>query len=166
MADFRRPDGHAWRRRGACSRTAFLTSGSSGSVHLRARRAIPPSPTSILPVPPHRTRQLVSQWHTRRAPENPTSCKSWAQPDLCGDQPCRRGTLENHHEYVGHRGIAARHMRARAHLTQVVAPGQVFVPMHWPEANQLTLGAVDPYSRQPAYKHCAVRIRREDDLEG
>jgi len=50
--------------------------------------------------------------------------------------------------------------RARAHPTHVVRPGQVFVPMHYPEANQLTFPAFDPHSRQPAYKHCAVRIRR------
>jgi assimilatory nitrate reductase catalytic subunit len=42
----------------------------------------------------------------------------------------------------------------------VVKPGQVFVPMHYPEANQLTFPAFDPHSRQPAYKHCAVRLRK------
>jgi assimilatory nitrate reductase catalytic subunit len=49
--------------------------------------------------------------------------------------------------------------RARAQLTHVVRPGQVFVPMHHSTANQLTFPAVDPYSRQPAYKYCAVRVR-------
>jgi assimilatory nitrate reductase catalytic subunit len=49
---------------------------------------------------------------------------------------------------------------ARAHVTHVVRPGEVFVPMHYPKANQLTLGAFDPYSRQPAYKFAAVRVRR------
>jgi anaerobic selenocysteine-containing dehydrogenase len=41
-----------------------------------------------------------------------------------------------------------------------VQPGQVFMPMHHPETNQLTFAAFDPYSRQPAYKGCAVRIDR------
>jgi len=50
--------------------------------------------------------------------------------------------------------------RARAHPTHVVKPGQVFVPMHYPEANQLTFPAFDPHSRQPSYKHCAVRLRK------
>jgi assimilatory nitrate reductase catalytic subunit len=53
-------------------------------------------------------------------------------------------------------------MRARVHLTPVVQPGQVFVPMHLPETNQLTLASFDPYSRQPSYKYCAVRIVKED----
>jgi assimilatory nitrate reductase catalytic subunit len=57
-------------------------------------------------------------------------------------------------------------MRARAHVTHVVEPGQVFVPMHGKETNQLTLAAFDPLSRQPAYKHCAVRVYREGEVVG
>lgn len=47
---------------------------------------------------------------------------------------------------------------AKAVLTATVQPGQVFLPMHDAKVNQLTLNAVDPVSRQPAYKHCAVRV--------
>lgn len=50
-------------------------------------------------------------------------------------------------------------IRARAFLTRAVRPGEVFVPMHWPEVNRLTLAAFDPHSRQPAYKACAVTVR-------
>jgi len=57
-------------------------------------------------------------------------------------------------------------MRARAQLTHVVSPGQVFIGMHTKETNQLTLAAFDPLSRQPAYKHCAVRIYREGGSDG
>jgi assimilatory nitrate reductase catalytic subunit len=32
--------------------------------------------------------------------------------------------------------------------------------MHDEAVNRLTLRALDPHSRQPAYKHCAVRIER------
>jgi assimilatory nitrate reductase catalytic subunit len=49
-------------------------------------------------------------------------------------------------------------MRARAHLTPVVQAGQIFVPMHLPETNRLTFPSFDPYSRQPSYKYCAVRV--------
>jgi len=31
--------------------------------------------------------------------------------------------------------------------------------MHYEVTNRLTLAAFDPYSRQPAYKFCAVKIR-------
>jgi assimilatory nitrate reductase catalytic subunit len=50
-------------------------------------------------------------------------------------------------------------MTARAFVTHTVRPGQVFVPMHFAETNQLTLAAFDPQSRQPAYKACAVSLR-------
>jgi anaerobic selenocysteine-containing dehydrogenase len=54
-------------------------------------------------------------------------------------------------------------MRARAHPTYVVQPGQLFIPMHYAETNQLTMAVFDPYSRQPSYKHCAVRLRKENE---
>jgi assimilatory nitrate reductase catalytic subunit len=50
-------------------------------------------------------------------------------------------------------------VRARAFVTHGVQPKQVFMPMHHARTNQLTLAAFDPYSRQPAYKACAVSVR-------
>jgi assimilatory nitrate reductase catalytic subunit len=59
-------------------------------------------------------------------------------------------------------------IQARAFVTNTVKPGQVFIPMHDPQMNRLTVGAFDPHSRQPAYKHCAVRVARRgpDDYAG
>jgi anaerobic selenocysteine-containing dehydrogenase len=48
-------------------------------------------------------------------------------------------------------------------VTATVQRGQVFIPMHDAATNRLTIGVFDPYSRQPAYKHCAVRVEREAD---
>jgi anaerobic selenocysteine-containing dehydrogenase len=45
-----------------------------------------------------------------------------------------------------------------AFITPTVQPGQVFIPMHYVEINRLTRAEFDPHSRQPSYKHCAVRI--------
>jgi assimilatory nitrate reductase catalytic subunit len=43
--------------------------------------------------------------------------------------------------------------------TQRVSPDMVFIPFHFHECvNRLTLGLLDPHSRQPAYKQCAARI--------
>jgi assimilatory nitrate reductase catalytic subunit len=50
-------------------------------------------------------------------------------------------------------------IRAVAQVTSTVASGQVFVPMHHHTTNVLTFPRVDPHSRQPAYKHAAVRVR-------
>jgi assimilatory nitrate reductase catalytic subunit len=53
-------------------------------------------------------------------------------------------------------------IRAKAFLTPTVQPGQVFIPMHYETANQLTDAVFDPYSRQPSYKACAVKLRRDE----
>ena len=48
--------------------------------------------------------------------------------------------------------------------TQRVARDAVFIPFHFHECvNRLTLGLLDPHSRQPAYKQCAVHIERIED---
>ena len=44
-------------------------------------------------------------------------------------------------------------------LTQRVAPNMVFIPFHFHDCvNRLTLGLLDPHSRQPAFKQCSVKI--------
>ncbi|MGH7953085.1 MAG: molybdopterin oxidoreductase family protein [Limisphaerales bacterium] len=45
-----------------------------------------------------------------------------------------------------------------AFVTATVQPGHIFIPMHYGITNQLTRSEFDPHSRQPNYKHCAVRI--------
>ena len=51
-------------------------------------------------------------------------------------------------------------------LTQRVPRDMVFIPFHFHECvNRLTLGLLDPYSRQPAFKQCAVRLEPIDQDE-
>ena len=50
-------------------------------------------------------------------------------------------------------------IQAKAAVTYAVQPGQVFLPMHYEVVNQLTHPSFDPYSKQPSYKACAVRVR-------
>jgi len=47
-------------------------------------------------------------------------------------------------------------------VTEMVAPGQVFMPFHFAETNvnEVTQSAFDPFSREPNYKQCAVRIEK------
>ena len=53
-----------------------------------------------------------------------------------------------------------------AQLTQRVARDMVFIPFHYHDCvNRLTLGLLDPYSRQPAFKQCAARIEHIDQKE-
>ena len=51
-------------------------------------------------------------------------------------------------------------------LTQRVPPNMVFVPFHYHDCvNRLTLGLLDPHSRQPAFKQCGVHIEPAADQQ-
>jgi assimilatory nitrate reductase catalytic subunit len=53
----------------------------------------------------------------------------------------------------------------RAQVVRTIRPDTIFVPYHWAgkkSINMLTIAAQDPISKIPAYKVCAVRIRRQD----
>ncbi|OLZ66548.1 nitrite reductase [Streptomyces sp. IMTB 2501] len=50
---------------------------------------------------------------------------------------------------------------APARITSAIRPDTVFMPFHWPgegRANTLTNPALDPTSRMPEFKSCAVRV--------
>lgn len=49
-------------------------------------------------------------------------------------------------------------MDAAVYVAPTVQPGQVFLPMHYPEVNRLTHASFDPHSRQPNYKACAISV--------
>ena len=56
---------------------------------------------------------------------------------------------------------------AQCRVTSAIREGVCFAPFHWgrrlgfyKSANNLTLSARDPLSRQPELKACAVRLRR------
>ncbi|MGW3357439.1 molybdopterin oxidoreductase family protein [Streptomyces bungoensis] len=58
---------------------------------------------------------------------------------------------------VSRRGRAV----APARITSAIRPDTVFMPFHWPgegRANTLTNPALDPVSRMPEFKTCAVRV--------
>ena len=105
-------------------------------------------------------RGSASQWHTQTR-----TAKSDVLRKLYPSTP----HLEIHPADAEALGVSAgqsvvvesRRGRARAgaFVSPTVPRGQVFLPMHDPAANRLTFADFDPYSRQPSYKACAVRVR-------
>ncbi|MFF5470168.1 molybdopterin oxidoreductase family protein [Streptomyces achromogenes] len=66
---------------------------------------------------------------------------------------------------VSRRGRAV----APARITDTIRPDTVFMPFHWPgegRANTLTNPALDPTSRMPEFKSCAVRVERVEVVPG
>ena len=53
-------------------------------------------------------------------------------------------------------------IEARVSVSPTVARGQLFIAMHHEPLNRLLLEVFDSHSRQPSYKHCAVRIGPAD----
>ncbi|MGH3825052.1 MAG: molybdopterin dinucleotide binding domain-containing protein [Pseudonocardiaceae bacterium] len=43
-------------------------------------------------------------------------------------------------------------------VADTIRADTVFVPFHWPEVNVLTNPALDPISRMPEFKVCAVAV--------
>ncbi len=57
----------------------------------------------------------------------------------------------------------------KAQLVTSIREDTVFIPYHWADeksANLLTIRALDPVSRIPEYKACAVRIRKAEETSG
>lgn len=104
-------------------------------------------------------RGSASQWHTQTRtsksavlrklyPEHPFVELNPADARALGISPNEWVNVESQRGDV----------RAMAFLTPAVSTGIVFMPMHYEVTNQLTDPVFDPYSKQPSYKSCAVRI--------
>jgi assimilatory nitrate reductase catalytic subunit len=52
-------------------------------------------------------------------------------------------------------------VRAKASVGDKMMPGNVFMPMHYLETNELTFPFFDPVSHEPSYKYAAVSIHPE-----
>lgn len=106
-------------------------------------------------------RGAASQWHTQtRTAKSPVLRKLYpesiyveAHPDDASKEGLRS------HDVVT---VSSRRgeLEATVFVTPTVQPGQLFIPMHYRETNRLTLPHFDPYSHQPSYKNCAVRLEK------
>ncbi|HWP34356.1 MAG TPA: nitrate reductase [Thermodesulfobacteriota bacterium] len=112
------------------------------------------------------TGRLKHQWHTMtRTGKVEALLKGAREPflELNPADAARLGVRDaDFVEVASRRGKAVVQVR----VTDGVAPGSCFMPFHWGRqgghykaANNLTVRAVDPVSRQPELKLCAVRVR-------
>jgi assimilatory nitrate reductase catalytic subunit len=124
-----------------------------------APRVMPESPDEEYPFLLLTGRGTSSQWHTQTR-----TGKSAVLKKLCPDHiyveinPLDAKALGIEADQKVLVSSRRAEVTATAFITNTVQAGQLFIPMHYPLANALTFSAVDPYSRQPAYKACAVRV--------
>lgn len=125
------------------------------------------SPPAALPEPTDKEypftlltgRGTSSQWHTQSRTGKSDILKKLAPTDAY---------VEIHPEDAKELGLetgsfaVVRSRRGKMVVKVYIAPtvqrGQLFIPMHYPEVNQLTHSSFDPHSRQPNYKACAVVV--------
>ncbi len=111
------------------------------------------------------TGRTVEHWHTRTKTGqipllNRLSPEAWVEMN---SRDAKKLKLEQG-DYVrvsSRRGIVERII---LRVTETVAPGQIFIPFHYAEANvnNLTVNACDPFSREPNYKQAAVRVEKSE----
>jgi predicted molibdopterin-dependent oxidoreductase YjgC len=110
-------------------------------------------------------------WHTMtRTGKNPALRKSAPEPILDVHRADARRYGIQDADFVE---ITSRRSKvvAQCRVTEEITSGTCFLPFHWGRdqgffkaANNLTISARDPVSRQPELKACAVRLRKVMDF--
>lgn len=107
--------------------------------------------------------RLVEHWHTRTKTGKIGNNNKFSPIPFMEMNPDAAEALGIEHQsyvrVVSRRGDAV----VMAMLTHRVPKNMVFIPFHFFDCvNRLTLGLLDPYSRQPAFKQSAVSIEATD----
>jgi assimilatory nitrate reductase catalytic subunit len=109
------------------------------------------------------TGRTVEHWHTRTKTAQVAilqhlSPNAWLEMNP-RDAEALKLLPHAHVDIVSKRG---RTSGVELRITEMIAPGQVFMPFHFAETNvnEVTQSAFDPFSREPNYKQCAVRIEK------
>lgn len=141
----------------------FFTPGGKARFVFEAPFAPPEMPDQAFPFVLLTGRGSSAQWHTQSRTAKSAILRKLHPAQLQIDMhPLDANELRvRDRETVS---VTSRRgsITAEARLTATMQRGQVFLPMHHATVNQLTMTSVDPLSRQPSYKHCAVRIESAD----
>jgi len=143
----------------------YFTPDGRAKFFFAAPRPLPEPTSPQYPLLLLSGRGSSSQWHTQTRTKRSEVLLKLAPSELYVElSPADARQLEIRPDEM----IVVRSQRAaveaRAFVTNAVQPGQVFMPMHYATMNRLTFASFDPYSRQPAYKACAVRVEKLDSV--
>lgn len=107
------------------------------------------------------TGRVVEHWHTRTKTGRIGNLNKFSPIPYVEMHPADAEELWIRH--LDHAMVYSRRgeLKVLVQVSARVAPGSIFIPFHFARgANLLTLGLLDPISRQPAYKQTAVRITK------
>lgn len=124
-----------------------------------APRPMPEPPDAAYPFILLTGRGTSSQWHTQtRTGTSDVLRKLYPQSPYVEINPTDAKRLRIAPEELIQVASRRGEVTVKAVILGSLQPGQVFMPMHYPETNQLTLDSFDPHSKEPSYKACAVKI--------
>lgn len=139
----------------------FFTADGRARFVFEAPRGLPEQPEVQFPLVLLTGRSSTAQWHTLTRTDKSDILRRLSPTELLLEMNPEDGKRLGLRQRSKVRVLSRRgELIARVLLTASVAHGQVFLPMHDVATNRLTLPVVDPYSRQPGYKYCAVRVER------
>jgi assimilatory nitrate reductase catalytic subunit len=159
------PEGASLPADGTCAESRlfedgrFFTDDGKARMLVEEGRPLPEPISPEFPLTLLTGRGNSSQWHTdTRTGKSAVLRRLAPRGDYVEISPFdarARGIVTNDLVSVSSRRAS---LAVRAFVTHAVQPGAVFIPMHGATINKLTFAAFDPYSRQPAYKACAVNL--------
>jgi assimilatory nitrate reductase catalytic subunit len=124
-------------------------------------RPMPELPTQQFPFLLLTGRGSAAQWHTQtRTGKSAVLGKLYAEHAYVEISPTDASELSINSGQMVRVSSQRGSLQAKAVVTATVQPKQIFVPMHYSVTNLLTDAVFDPFSSQPAYKACAVRLDR------
>lgn len=142
----------------------FQTEDGRAKLWAIENQAPPESPDGDYPFLLN-TGRTVEHWHTRTKTGqipllNRLSPEAWVEMN---PRDAKKLKLEQG-DYVQVSSRRGSVEKIILRVTETIAPGQIFIPFHYAEANanNLTVSACDPISREPNYKQAAVRIEKSE----
>ncbi len=144
---------------------SFTTADGKATFHVPIYQSIAEAPTEEFPLV-LTTGRLRNQWHTMtRTGKSPSLLKGAPDPFVeihPTDAGRRQINTDDVVEILSSRGT----VWAKARVTKKIRQGTCFMPFHWGRlagsfkaANNVTIGVVDPLSKEPELKACAVQVR-------
>ena len=137
----------------------YFTPNHKAKFLFSAPTALPEPPDFHFPFLLLTGRGTSSQWHTQtRTGKSEILRKLYPEQIYVEIHPAdarKLGVKEGNPVTIRSR---RGEIQAAVYLAPTVQRGQIFLPMHYKEVNQLTDSSFDPHSRQPSYKACAVSL--------
>ena len=139
----------------------YFTPSKKAQFIFESSHPLPEGPDADFPLILNTGRGSSAQWHTQTRTGKSEVLKKLSPPTIYVE--LHPGTAKLYHINIGDKvKVSSRRgtLIADAKIVSSLPPNQIFIPMHYEATNLLTFPAFDPYSAQPSYKTCAVKISK------